>query len=195
MLAAQGGHLDCLRLLVAKQADVAARRSDGATALRLAVRSDHAAAVGELVRAGALAYEHRAILAQEAIAAKGARAAAGRDGSGANARRRRGSATIRSGPPLFEAARHDAGRAAAELLGAAEDPHAHLTDGRTPLMVAATFGSESVVSVLLEAGADPAALTVSKSFSAAPQRNALQMRLRRLTNILSPPRPTPIRSP
>lgn len=61
---------------------------------------------------------------------------------------------------IFEAARHDAGRAAAELIAAGEDPHARLPDGRTPLMVACTFGSNSVVSVLLEAGADPAALTV-----------------------------------
>lgn len=49
--------MDCLRVLLAKGADVLMKRNDGLSALRLAIRNDFPAVVGELIRAGALAGE------------------------------------------------------------------------------------------------------------------------------------------
>lgn len=133
------GHVHCTRTLIAANADVNAMDNDGMTPLMHLCLSQQVNDE-EILKAllGGKIDVEKTLPADAAPAAT--------DAEGANSRAR---ATA-----LHLAAEHEHDEAAAQLLKANADKDAERGDGHTPLTIAAGNGFESIVSLVLEAGAD-----------------------------------------
>ena len=80
MMASQNGHLDVVRVLLDKGAEVNAKRIDGTTALMVASQNGHREVVRELLEKGAVEGENQKVtdskhLDQDFLAAKAQRQA------------------------------------------------------------------------------------------------------------------------